>query len=338
MLQNSTPYVILAFVLAGLNGSACATAQDAPSDPSPLGPCPLTTLGEVSEDCPWAAVARDLIKTAESAQEKEPAVQKRLEEDLPILMSRFQADRERSDWLKLWGQSLDFDELAHGVIVHPAIIQALAAELGSSAPNVASDPHIAPAGINHTYGYLFSVLQTSFGYKRARWTRPTLDLGFGFNEPTLVPLPTAGTLFGNATYFGGRIAFRNDGEKLAALRVHEDTIPERLRSFDYSKLQVTRLEEKVRVGSDIVLLRSDLVAFPNLVPSDSNSYLLIYSVSSAKTNGAVLISMFPVEPSFVTTVLNPKGLGKNKAITTRYNAYVAGLTGKKIKGSRKVIQ
>ncbi len=331
---------LISLIGLGLGGFSCATAQDqspsseASSAPNPLGACPITTLGETPEDCPWAAVARDLVKTINSGGD----VKKKLEDDLPILVSRFQADRERSDWLKLWGRSVNFDDLAHGIIVQPEIIEALAAELGTTAPEVDGAQHVVPAAVNHTYGYLFSLLQTAYGYKRLRWTHPTLDVAFGFNEPTLAPIPTEGTLFGNATYFGGRIAFRGDGERLAALRAHENTVPERLRNYDYAKLQVTRLEETVKLKPGKVTLITDLVAFPNTVLSDGNSYLLVYSVASPKTQGPVLISMFPVAASFVSIALDPKQLGGNKTIISRYNAYVEGLTGHKFKGERKVTQ
>ncbi|MDR3608179.1 MAG: hypothetical protein P4M08_12475 [Oligoflexia bacterium] len=321
MDRNTTLHVIV--ITLFLSASTVSFAQSV---------CPDTTIGETTEDCPWGAVARELVKTAESGG----SVQKKLEAELPTLMARFQADRDRSDWLKLWGYSINFDELAHGVIVNPEIVKAVATELGTSAPLVATDSHVVPAGVEHTYSYLFSLLKTSFGYKRLRWVHPTLDQGFGFSEPTLAPLPASGTLFGNATYFGGRIAFRGEHVKLAELHTHEETVPESLRSYDYSKLKISRLEEHVVVNSRLVVLRTDLVTFPNPT-DDGNSTLLIYSVHDPKLDGSVLISMFPVTSSFVTMALDAKNLGARKPVITRYNGFVEGLTGHTLQGLRKVV-
>src|SRR5205823_4357190 len=105
---------------------------------------------------------------------------------------------------RLWGTSINYDELAKAIIVHPAILRALDKSFVSHAPmevqnidaqapeSVATarllgvapthDPAghpLAHAGMEHTYGYLFSVLKTSFGYKRARWVSGESERGFG---------------------------------------------------------------------------------------------------------------------------------------------------------------
>ena len=47
------------------------------------------------------------------------------------LYRALQTDPKRSTWKTLWGRSINFDELANGVIVHPAIIAALGERFGN---------------------------------------------------------------------------------------------------------------------------------------------------------------------------------------------------------------
>jgi hypothetical protein len=322
--------------------------------------CPDPAMGETQSDCPWAGVARLLIAKADAGQDKQ--VGKTLKTLLPDLDRALRSDSRREAWKNLWGRSINFDELANGVIVHPAILQALDDRFKSHAPmmldNVradsikgfdsakligspeATDPaghQLAHAGLEHTYGYLFSVLKTSFGYKRARWVEGEIEKGFGFANGVFGPRPGSGTLFSNITYFTGQIAFRGEEKKIAVLRKSGENLPAELRNFDYGKASVARLEETVE-GKDSsgairkVILRTDLVAFPH---PQKNTHLLVYSAEDPSNGGHVLITAFPVAGSFVDTVLNPDNLGEGKPVQTRYNAYVEGITGMKLTGLRK---
>jgi hypothetical protein len=324
--------------------------------------CPDSAQGETQNDCPWANVARLLIAKADSRGTKQVA--KLLREELPELDRALQSDSRRLAWKNLWGRSINFDELAGGIIVHPAILQALDDRFKSHAPQVfdfaraqstselqaaklvgkpathtpAGHP-IAHAGLEHTYGYLFSVLKTSFGYKRARWVEGEIERGFGIKPGTLGPKPEGGTLFANVTYFTGRIAFRDNARKVAMLRKTAQDLPTELRDFDFSKLKISGLEETVEAkdasgANRKVVLRTDLVPFPH---PQKNTHLLVYSVDDPSEGGHVLITAFPVATSFVETVLKAENLGEGKPVQTRYNAFVPGVTGQKLVGERKTL-
>jgi hypothetical protein len=303
--------------------------------------CPIESLGEKLEDCPWAGLARDL----EQAPLENTSVIQLLSQKQPALFSQMSADATHKDWFDLWGQCINFDELAKGIIVSPKIVESLVDFFAptSGKPFEVNGRQILHAGVQHTYGYLFSNLQTSFGYKRARWVRTTLDRGFGLPIGTLSPLPQAGSLFSNATYFAGKIAFKNEP---AALRTLENSAAEivspALLTYDFDSLKTVRLEETVKTDSGNVVIRTDFVPFREKVEGDSNSYWLIYSIADqriipgrALTSSSQLITAFPVEASFVETVLKPEGLGEDKPIITRYNAYVEGLSFKALSGTRR---
>jgi hypothetical protein len=288
-----------------------------------------------------------------------------LKQLVPDLDHALQADARRDAWKALWGRSINYDELAHGVIVHPAILAAIAERFGLRSPMilmnfkadaikdspaaqalgkpVTTDPaghQLVHAGMEHTYGYLFSVLKTSFGYKRARWVRGEIEKGFGLEPGLLGPAPQAGTLFSNVTYFAGHIAFRGEPAKLALLRKGGKDLPAAIRDFDYSKLAPVRVEETVEAKdssgeSRKVTLRTDLVPFFH---PQADTHLLVYSVNDPMIGGEVLITAFPVNQSFVDTVTNPGNLGEGKPVQTRYNGFVEGVTGVKLTGTRKLVR
>ena len=115
------------------------------------------------------------------------------------------------------------------------------------------------------------------------------------------------------------------------------TVPYGLRVYDYGQLKVRRLEERVQLSaSRAVVLRTDLVEFPHAVDGETNTHLLIYSVNDSRSGGSVLITAFPVTKSFVEMALNPKNLGHDQPVVSRYNAYIVDMSGRKLRGSREV--
>jgi hypothetical protein len=293
--------------------------------------CPDASLGEIQEDCPWAGIARGLSLLAQS-RELTPAD---LKAAAPDLYTQINRDSAQNQLKGLWGQSINYDELAKGIILDPAILKVLAKTFQVA---WVSD-RIAHAGVEHTYGYLFSTLKTAFGYKRARWVHGDTERGFGLPVGTLSPAaPSAGgsSLFSNATFFFGKIAFRNDPATLKVLVANSPGIPKALQNFGYSSLKTIRLEETIT--SKNVVLRTDMVPFtvkPSASDPNANQYLLVYSVVS---NGLVqLITGFPVGQGFVDSTLNKDNLGDDKPIITRYNAFVDGISGNNFTGSRRVI-
>jgi hypothetical protein len=328
--RNSLFILMSAFALLPL-GSLLTHAD-------PLPECPLVSEGETAEDCPWAQVARALVADP-SNPDRAAAIQKYL----PGLSGNIVADSVLSDVKKLWGRSINFDEYAHGIIIDNGTIDALLKMFDAPLRN----DRIVHAGLEHTYGYLFSILKTPFGYKRARWVRDDIEKGLGLPRGLLGPTPPQGSLFQNVSYLIGKIAFQNDPAQLAILNTSLSGAPQQLKDLDYRSLKVTRLEETAdvatmdkrsgRKGKRSVTLRTDFVQFKEKVPFSTNTALLVYSVNDTTENGPKLISAFPVEQTFVDRAIDPTGLGDQKPIQARYNIYVDGLSGQpSVTGTRKV--
>ncbi|OFZ70157.1 MAG: hypothetical protein A3K03_04990 [Bdellovibrionales bacterium RIFOXYD1_FULL_44_7] len=286
--------------------------------------CPIKDLGETELDCPWASIARTL-----KLEKTENEIIKALYKAVPILVEQLKQDASRKELKALWGQSINYDEYAKGTIVEPTTLAALA----TMAAVDFEDSRIVHAGLEHTYGYLFSLLRTPFGYKRARWVKDDIETGFGLPRGALGPSPVAGTLLTNITCFAGRIAL-NDSLNKAVLEECERIAAPSVASFDFSKISITRLEESLRVDR-LVRLRTDFAFFP--VQNNKLSALLVYSIDDEAYAAPKLVTAFPVEQTFVDRAVDGKGLGSNRVIVTRYNAFVNGLTNsmKKLIGTRK---
>jgi hypothetical protein len=192
------------------------------------------------------------------------------------------------------------------------------------------------AGLEHTYGYLFSLLPTKFGFKRARWVRPDIEEGLGLPKGSVGPAPMQGTLLSNVTCLAGGLALRGDkgtGDLLAKACAHS---PAAIKKFRPAAATRPRLSETVSLpGGRKVTLRTDFVPFLNA--AGGNTHLLVYSVSDSSMKRAYLVTAFPVNAGFVNSVTDPAGLGGDKPVQTRYNAYVEGFTGVAgLKGFRAV--
>lgn len=288
--------------------------------------CPAA--GEGPEDCPWAGAARAMAPA--SAGNLEPV----FSSQVPGILRQLDADRANPDLLRLWGSSINYDELANGQIVHPAILDFLAARLGAPRPA----GRVVHAGFEHTYGYLFSLLPTKFGFKRARWVRPDIEDGLGLPRGAAGPAPARGTLLANVSCLAGGIALRDDSAAWALLsRASAGCSPE-TRAFLSRGVPRTRLTETVQLaGGRTVALRTDFVPFSK--SQGGNTHLLIYSVYDSSARQAYLVSAFPVNSGFVQNALNPAGLGPKKPVQTRYNAHVDGLTGAgRFTGAREASQ
>lgn len=290
--------------------------------------CPAA--GEQAEDCPWAGAARVLAAEADKGAGLEPV----FAAQAPGVLRQLAADRANPALLRLWGRSINYDELANGQIVHPGILDFLADRLGAPRPA----GRIVHAGFEHTYGYLFSLLPTKFGFKRARWVRPDIEAGLGLPRGAAGPAPARGTLLANVTCLAGGIALRDDAAASGLLAQAAAGCSPETRAILGRALPRTRLTETVGLpGGRTVSLRTDFVPFSGSY--GGNSHLLIYSVYDSSARQAYLVSAFPVNSGFVQNALNPAGLGRKKPVQTRYNAHVDGLTGEgRFTGSREAVQ
>jgi hypothetical protein len=186
-----TSFLISIFLLGGLFAFEC-----------PKNPETGALAVETALDCPWAGAGRLLIEKAKNNESLDSI----FSTYTPGVLEQLNADRTNSGAFKLWGKSINFDEMMHATIVHSDILSYLASKLGIPGP----DGKIIHAGMEHTYGYLFSVLETKFGFKRARWVQNDIEVGLGLDKGILGPIPSKGTLFSNITCFAGNISLRND--------------------------------------------------------------------------------------------------------------------------------
>jgi hypothetical protein len=290
------------------------------------------SLGETPLDCPWAAIARDLSAAND--------VKKALHAIAPGFVARLRHEAKIAGPVKnLWGRSINFDEGVKGTIIAEPVIDAIL-EFAGVYPR---QGRIVHAGFEHTYGYLLSTLQTSYGYKRLRWVRPDIEKGFGLEPTSISPTPRSGGLLMNVSVFAGSIAFREnnagDREALKILR-RAKGVSSGIKYFNYQNLHGRRLTETVRfTNGRVVEIRTDFVPFTegSMKSTGGNSELLIYSIRDSAEKLPYLISAFPIAKGFSDNALKEANLGQAKAIVTRYNAYVPGLTDSRtpLTGERK---
>ena len=287
--------------------------------------CPIFTLGETTDDCPWADITRSLITSQKTGAEFAK---------LPGIIKQLEKDRNQTFLKTLWGESINYDEGAKAIIVQPQIIDALIERLGVSPRK----DKIVHAGVEHTYGYLFSNLKTPYGYKRARWVRKDIEAGFKLPRGTLSPYAKEGSFLANITVFVSQIAFRTEPDLAKEVFEKSKDISPAVLKFDFKKLDIKRIEETLEIDSRKVVLRSDLVSFPVKGSPADNSHLLIYSVLDSRKKEPQIITAFPVNQSFVDHSLQPEEFKKECPIVTRYNAYVEGVTGvtPPLLGSREI--
>jgi hypothetical protein len=288
--------------------------------------CPAP--GEKAEDCPWAGVARLADAEAEAGGDLAPV----FSAHAAGLLRQLDADGASPALLALWGESINYDELARGQIVHPGILSFIASRLGAPGPRGS----IVHAGLEHTYGYLFSLLPTKFGFKRARWVRPDIEQGLGLPRGSAGPAPSDGTLLANITCLAGGIALRDDPAARRLLEQAGASCSASVKQYAFAGVRRSRLTEEVKLaGGRRVALRTDFVPFSR--EFGGNTHLLVYSVYDSALKQARLVTAFPVNSGFVQNATAPGALGADKPVQTRYNAHVEGLTGAgKFKGSRSV--
>jgi len=314
---------VFAVILLPVYG-LCAGSVPAPQKAAPVLECPQAS--EKAEDCPWAGAARLLDEKAGTKEDLASV----FAAYAPGILKQLDADRANTAALSLWGESINYDEFANGIIVRDEVLGFLSTRLGVARPR----GRIVHAGMEHTYGYLFSLLPTKYGFKRARWVRPDIEEGLGLPRGSAGPAPSEGTLLANVTCLAGGIALKDDKKASALLKRAKPFCASALR--DYAAPGHDRLNEEVSLpGGRRVALRTDLVPF--LKNSGGNDYLLVYSVYDSAAKRAFLVTAFPVNKGFVENTLSPANLGEDKPVQTRYNAHVEGFTGAgSFKGKRSV--
>lgn len=245
-----------------------------------------------------------------------------LDESFPHLSLQITKETKDPYLLMFWGESSNYDSNAKKKILDDKTIEDLQAVF-----NIKNDNHIVHAGIIHTYGYLFSTIETPYGPKAKRWTSPTLTNAFQLKTKALSPESTEGGMFSNATYFAGMIAFKNKTELSLLKNVSNEVF-----TYDFKKLKVDRIEEILKEHT----LVTTLVHFPHK-SGDDNEYLLIYSVIDKQLAKELLITTFPINAEAYKKLMNKELFGEQKKITLRYNAHIQGLE-QNLTGARKLMK
>lgn len=251
----------------------------------------------------------------------------------PGLCRQLELDAAHRPLLDLWGTSLNFDEIANQQIVSAEIMSAIGELAGM--PCHGTSIH---AGLQHTYGYLLSVIETPYGFKRDRWISDTIEQSLDITQPTLRPWPTSGSLLINVTYFLGRIAFRGRSSELTLLRRHQTAVSPEAVGFAFQSLHVTRVTEHVCLPHDSaeVEVHLDFVRFPRA--TTHATHLLVYSIVDNREERASLITAFPVTSTLLDEYTSTEALGKSVPMRTRFNAYVEGWTGRELVGERQLFE
>lgn len=255
----------------------------------------------------------------------------------PTISRQIMRDGKSPGLLKMWGRSLNVDENVGATIVHPAILQAIG--------NLAGVPmrsRIVHAGLQHTYGYLFSLIETAYGAKRDRWVSDHMECGFGLERSLLGENPLQGTLLANVTWFLAQIVFRDDPSQLGRLKSFNRMAAPALVEYEYTRLSICRIVETVVLPGTSkrkVSLLTDLVSFP-VPPTDrqGENTLLVYSAQNGRQSPVRLITAFPVRSALVRELRAAARSRGPVEVLPRYNAYVPGFHGKFNAGRRYLIE
>jgi hypothetical protein len=283
-----------------------------------------------------AAVSQKLVAAAQAmaaSAAKGRSVIPTLKAMCPHVYRQIVADGRQPARLACWGRSVNVDENTREIIVHPAILQGIGALAGL--PMAGRSVH---AGLEHTYGYLFSLIDTPFGAKRDRWLTTDMERAFGVENSVWSDRPKAGTLLGNLTYFLARVLGDNRGRSLPLYAELAQGVAPELVDYDYARLSRQRIVEHVVLTGKRrreVSIFTDLLAFPN-PPAEAraDTTLLIYSVQTGRRSRARLLTGFPVGAEMVRATLAAVPSRGKVPVRLHYNAYVPGLFGRTVMGRR----
>ena len=228
-----------------------------------------------------------------------------LEDVLPGLAAHLKTANEVS--AKYWTDSTPFDEVAKEFILPDKVLDALSIRHIITGGVV----HV-PAGLMHTYGYLFSQLKTPYGLKGKRWIESRLDERLGLPAGTFGPLAPKGEFSSNVT-----TAFlKLTGERpflpsAAKIRLSSKAVGSVEQKVTW-RTQDGKIE-KASVFTHLVALKP-LSGFET-----KDEYLLIYSL--VRDGRRRLVTGFPVNDDFAASIMkNPAG--KSAAFVPRFNLYI----------------
>ena len=223
------------------------------------------------------------------------------------------------------------DEVANRRIVDPKILSTI----GRLANTKIGAKSIYHAGLMHTYGYLFSMIQTPYGFKRDRWVSSKIESGLGLPKNTISPIPSSGTLFSNVSFLLAQIAGRGMNELVSKNTSVEKLLNQRLLDFNIEDFKGLRIVESLTgpCGINEYNFHSDIIQFKTRDLIDES--LLVYSI---QVRGAKrkIYTCFPIQNETRNELVQ---LAKRNTgpVGARYNAVVESAKNDRLIGSSQVI-
>jgi hypothetical protein len=228
-----------------------------------------------------------------------------LEDVLPGLSGNLKTAKEIS--AKYWTDSTPFDEVAKAYILPDNVLQAL----GIRHETTGGVVHV-PAGMMHTYGYLFSQLVTPYGLKGKRWVESRLDERLGLPAGMFGPLAPQGEFSSNVTAAFLKLV----GERPSIPSAAKLKLKAKAEGSVEQKITWTTPDGKTEKAS----------VFTHLVPlkplpgfESADSQLLIYSI--VRDGRRLLVTGFPVDDKFAESILKTPA-GKSASFKPRFNLYI----------------
>lgn len=233
------------------------------------------------------------------------AAAEHLEDELPGLRENIAVADGVSE--KYWTDCTVFDELAKAEILPERAMNGL----GIRRETAGTVVH-APAGVMHTYGYLFSQLKTAYGLKGKRWLESRLDERLGLPAGTFGPRPPKGEFASNLTSALLQLA----GEKARLPRAAK-LKPGAKPLGRVEQRVVWRTPDGAKVEASVLTWLVPLGPAPGLETEDRS--LLIYAV---RRGGRLrFTTAFPVAQGFADAIMATKP-DETPAFKPRFNLFV----------------
>lgn len=222
-----------------------------------------------------------------------------LEDELPRLSAGLADARAVSR--KYWTDCTVFDELAKAEILEEKAMKGLGIRR-----EVSGGVIHAPAGVMHTYGYLFSQLKTAYGLKGKRWIESRLDERLGLPAGTFGPAPAEGEFASNLT------------AALLRLTGASGKVPRAARPAGRVEQRVAwRTPGGKTVKASVLTWLVPLAPLPGFETTDE--FLLIYAVERGGRRR--FTTAFPVGRGFADGIMGTKP-DKEPAFKPRFNLFV----------------
>lgn len=228
-----------------------------------------------------------------------------LEDVLPGLAGNLKTAKEIS--AKYWTDSTTFDEIAKAPILPENVLDALGIRHEAAGGVV----HV-PAGMMHTYGYLFAQLATPYGLKGKRWIESRVDERLGLPAGTFSPVAPRGEFASNVTAAFLKLV----GERPSVASAAKLKLKAKASGFVEEKIVWKTPDGKTEKAS----------VFTHLVPlkklsgyESTDSQLLIYSL--VRDGRRLLVTGFPVDEKFAESIMKTPA-GKSASFRPRFNLYI----------------